>query len=117
VAWLLPLLPLAYTIASEVGDIRRFASPKKLTGYTGLCRMYVEQVIATLLRNAAKCGEPPIEVTVEDVDFLIATGTSGGQPRTTDKMASSGITRSAGECSGSFQHHEGPWIVRGRPRK
>jgi transposase len=28
---------LAYTIASEVGDIRRFSSPKKLTGYTGLC--------------------------------------------------------------------------------
>jgi transposase len=27
----------AYTIASEIGDIRRFASPKKLTGYTGLC--------------------------------------------------------------------------------
>ena len=28
---------LAYTIASEVGDIGRFSSPKKLTGYTGLC--------------------------------------------------------------------------------
>jgi transposase len=28
---------LAYTIASEIGDIRRFATPKKLAGYTGLC--------------------------------------------------------------------------------
>jgi transposase len=28
---------LAYTIASEIGDISRFASPKKLAGYTGLC--------------------------------------------------------------------------------
>ena len=28
---------LAYTIASEIGDIARFASPKKLAGYTGLC--------------------------------------------------------------------------------
>jgi transposase len=28
---------LGYTIASEIGDIRRFSSPKKLTGYTGLC--------------------------------------------------------------------------------
>ena len=28
---------LAYTIASELGDIRRFGSPKKLAGYTGLC--------------------------------------------------------------------------------
>jgi len=26
-----------YTIASEVGDIGRFSSPKKLAGYTGLC--------------------------------------------------------------------------------
>ena len=28
---------LAYTITSEIGDIDRFASPKKLAGYTGLC--------------------------------------------------------------------------------
>jgi transposase len=28
---------LGYTIAAEIGDITRFASPKKLCGYTGLC--------------------------------------------------------------------------------
>jgi transposase len=28
---------LAYTIAAEIGDIARFASPRKLCGYTGLC--------------------------------------------------------------------------------
>jgi transposase len=28
---------LSYTIAAEIGDIDRFASPKKLAGYTGLC--------------------------------------------------------------------------------
>ncbi len=28
---------LAFTIASEIGDIDRFASPRKLAGYTGLC--------------------------------------------------------------------------------
>lgn len=28
---------LAYTIAAEIGDIDRSASPKKLAGYTGLC--------------------------------------------------------------------------------
>jgi len=28
---------LAYTIAAEIGDIGRFESPKKLTGYSGLC--------------------------------------------------------------------------------
>jgi transposase len=32
IAWV-----LGYTIASEIGDIGRFASAKKLTGYTGLC--------------------------------------------------------------------------------
>jgi transposase len=28
---------LAFTIAAEIGEISRFASPAKLTGYTGLC--------------------------------------------------------------------------------
>ena len=32
IAWV-----LGYTIAAEIGDITRFASPKKLCGYTGLC--------------------------------------------------------------------------------
>src|SRR5205809_1124432 len=32
---------LAYTIAAELGDINRFPTPRKLTGYTGLCpRVY-----------------------------------------------------------------------------
>jgi transposase len=32
---------LGYTIAAEIGDIRRFATPTKLVGYTGLCpRVY-----------------------------------------------------------------------------
>ena len=36
IAWV-----LAYTIASEIGDITRFQSPRKLIGYTGLCpRVY-----------------------------------------------------------------------------
>ncbi len=28
---------LAFTIAAEIGQIERFASPQKLAGYTGLC--------------------------------------------------------------------------------
>jgi transposase len=32
IAWV-----LGFTIASEIGDISRFSSPKKLCGYTGLC--------------------------------------------------------------------------------
>ena len=32
IAWI-----LAFTIASEIGDIARFPSPRKLVGYSGLC--------------------------------------------------------------------------------
>ena len=33
---------LAFTIAAEIGDIRRFPSPKKLCGYTGLCPRVIQ---------------------------------------------------------------------------
>jgi transposase len=32
IAWV-----LGYTIAAELGDVGRFQSPRKLSGYTGLC--------------------------------------------------------------------------------
>ncbi len=32
----------AYTVASEIGDIERFASPAKLCGYTGLCPRVIQ---------------------------------------------------------------------------
>jgi transposase len=37
IAWV-----LAFTIASEIGEIERFSSPAKLTGYTGLCPRVVQ---------------------------------------------------------------------------
>jgi transposase len=37
VAWI-----LGYTIASEIGDISRFASPKQLVGSTGLCPRVIQ---------------------------------------------------------------------------
>ena len=33
---------VAFTIAAEIGEIERFASPEKLTGYTGLCPRVVQ---------------------------------------------------------------------------
>jgi Transposase IS116/IS110/IS902 family len=33
---------LAFTIAAEIGEIERFASPEKLTGYTGLCPRVIQ---------------------------------------------------------------------------
>src|SRR3954453_16853052 len=48
IAWV-----LGYTIAAEIGDIHRFASPTKLTGYTGLCpRVYQSG-------NTDRRGPPP----------------------------------------------------------
>ena len=38
---------LAFTIAAEIADIRRFVSAKKLCGYTGLCPRVNQSVIAT----------------------------------------------------------------------
>jgi transposase len=32
----------AFTVASEIGDIERFASPTKLCGYTGLCPRVIQ---------------------------------------------------------------------------
>jgi transposase len=37
IAWV-----LAYTIAAEIGEITRFASPKKLCGYSGLCPKVIQ---------------------------------------------------------------------------
>ncbi len=33
---------LAFTIAAEIGEIERFSSPEKLTGYTGLCPRVIQ---------------------------------------------------------------------------
>ena len=33
---------IAFTIAAEIGEIERFSSPEKLTGYTGLCPRVVQ---------------------------------------------------------------------------
>jgi hypothetical protein len=38
---------LAFTIAAEIGDITRFATPKKLCGYTGLSHASISPAIAT----------------------------------------------------------------------
>lgn len=52
IAWV-----LGYTIAAEIGDIGRFASPAKLAGYTGLCpRVY--QSGATDRRGPLTCAGP-----------------------------------------------------------
>jgi transposase len=63
---------LAYTLASEIGDIARFASPKKLTGYTGLCplvRQSGNRDVPAQRRTRRRPGAPPAAaaVAIEDV--------------------------------------------------
>ena len=58
---------LAFTIAAEIGEIERFASPEKLTGYSGLCpRVNQGEIGATgfepaTARPPAECAYPRIE--------------------------------------------------------
>ena len=49
---------LAYTIASEIGDIGRFASPTKLVGYTGLCPRVYQSGDSDRRGPLAKHGPP-----------------------------------------------------------
>jgi transposase len=46
---------LAYIIAAELGDIERFASPRKLAGYSGLCPRVINLVSGIFAgRSASK---------------------------------------------------------------
>jgi len=47
---------LGYTIASEIGDIHRFASPKKLVGYTGLTPQVIQSGASDRRGPLAKNG-------------------------------------------------------------
>jgi transposase len=47
---------LACTIAAEIGDIARFASPKRLSGYTGLCPRVYQSGAADRRGPLAKTG-------------------------------------------------------------
>ena len=47
---------LGYTIASGIGDITRFASPKRLAGYTGLCPRVYQSGLTDRRGSLAKTG-------------------------------------------------------------
>ncbi len=52
---------LGYTIAAELGEISRFASPKKLAGYTGLCpRVYQSGTRTDAARSPEAAPIPPL---------------------------------------------------------
>ena len=78
IAWV-----LGYTIAAEIGDIGRFASPKKLAGYTGRARSSASRAAATTGVRSPRTGpstsagpssrRPPTPPGIRP----IAIGTSG----------------------------------------
>ena len=49
---------LSYTIAAEIGDIERFATPTKLCGYTGLCPRVIQSGNSDRRGPLAKHGPP-----------------------------------------------------------
>jgi transposase len=53
IAWV-----LGYTIAAELGDIGRLASPKRLVGYTGLCPGVYQSGGRDHRRPVARNGSP-----------------------------------------------------------
>ena len=53
-------LILGFTIASEIGDIGRFASPKKLVGYTGLSPQVYQSGERDRRGSLAKNGPAPL---------------------------------------------------------
>jgi hypothetical protein len=66
---------LAYTIAAEIGDISRFATPTKLTGYTGLCpRVYQSGPIRPALGRAEhdSAGGPPSSHSLPSLGYINA---------------------------------------------
>lgn len=74
---------LGYTIAAEIGDIGRFASAKKLTGYTGLCP------------KADQSGESDWRGPSPRTAPAICAGRSSKPPCTPRNTPATGITTNA----------------------
>src|SRR5436190_8410917 len=84
---------LAYTIAAELGDIGRFASPRKLAGYSGLCpRVY-------------QSGErPPARPALPALDLM--DGASHGRDRFAASSSPNRRRRARGDGVGSDRHSQ-----------
>jgi transposase len=71
----------AFTVASEIGDIERFASPAKLCGYTGLVRIRFRQVGALRSTGASS------RLAGDDHGVPGALCDRGGLPRLPGRVA------------------------------
>jgi transposase len=104
---------LAFTIAAEIGEITRFASPKKLCGYTGLCpRVYqsgdrdsrgplTKQGPSTCAGRCSKrpcthCAIRPIASATSATSAASAASAAPRSPRSTSPESS---PKRSGTCS------------------
>ncbi len=106
---------LAYTIAAEIGDIDRFATPRKLAGYTGLCPRVLpvrrpRPAAARSPRTApATCAGRSLEAdharaartpsTATATSAPSAASASSAAPRSPRSTSPAGSPKRSGTCS------------------
>ena len=104
---------LAFTIAAEIGEISRFASPEKLTGYTGLCPRVANRGSLTGAGRsqstgpatcAGRCSRRPCTrfatpPTPSAISARSAGSASSGAPRSPRSTSREGSRWRSGTCS------------------
>jgi transposase len=102
----------AYTIAAELGDIARFASPRKLAGYSGLCpRVYQsgerdlrgplsKQGPATCAGRSSRRPPTPARIlpTASATSRRRRASASSAAPRSPRSTSPAGCRRRSGTC-------------------
>jgi len=107
IAWV-----LAYTIASEIGEISRFPSPRKLIGYTGLCPASTSPANTTAAARSPRTAlptcagrwskrptTPPATPSTASSRHTNAPGTAGEAPRSPRSRSPASSPRRSGGCS------------------
>jgi transposase len=104
---------LAYTIAAELGDINRFPTPRKLTGYTGLCPGVYQSGERDLRGRLAKQGPRYLRWAVVEAATHACThpiyrerarkrrraSASSAAPRSPRSISRAGCPKRSGTCS------------------
>ena len=88
-------LILGYTIAAEIGDIGRFASPKRLAGYTGLCPQVYQSGHTDRRGSLAKNGPKYLRWALIEAATHASPATSASTPSTNEPSAGSASSEAA----------------------
>jgi transposase len=104
---------LAYTIAAEIGDISRFASPRRLAGYSGLCPRVYQSGERDLRGPLAKQGPAicagrwsrlpptpaPLPSTASATSERKRVSANSAAPRSPRSTSPAGSPKRSGTCS------------------